>query len=367
MFLKNILSCFCFLITGLFCLPVNGQAQTNLVPNGGFEENNGIPTEIGQFRLAYPWITFAPGNQPADYFNRAAKERTGVPLNFIGTQEPKTGDAYGGFLLYLNSRQEYTEFIQVSLTEALKAGEEYYAEFYVSLAEDSEFAVDGIGMHFAVRPPLVMQGGYAQLQPQVSNPTKNIILDKKNWVKISGQFKARGGERFLTIGNFKTRPANTVKKVKTDRAEKEPYKYAYYYLDEVTVRPVRSELVIAEEYFGDLAKNQPIILKNIFFAVDKATLLAESLPELDRLFALLQNKPDLRIALAGHTDNTNTVAYNQKLSEDRAGAVKVYLVQKGISPDRLSTKGYGNTRPIADNTTEAGKSKNRRVEFQVIR
>jgi len=366
MFLKNNISWFCFLIACIFCFQINGQAQTNLVPNGGFEENNGIPTEIGQFRLAYPWITFAPGNQPADYFNRAAKERTGVPHNFIGTQEPKTGDAYGGFLLYLNSRQEYTEFIQVPLTEDLKAGAEYYAEFYVSLAEDSEFAVDGIGMHFAVSPPLLMQGGYTQLQPQVSNPTKNIILDKKNWVKISGQFKAQGGEQLLTIGNFKTRPLNTVKKVKTNRAEKEPYKYAYYYLDDVTVRPVHSQPLASEEYFGDLAENQPVVLRNVLFEVDKASLLPTSLPELDRLYALLQSKPDWRIALAGHTDNTNTTAYNQKLSEDRAEAIKVYLVQKGIAPARLITKGYGDTRPIADNTTEIGKSQNRRVEFQVI-
>jgi len=367
MSLKYNFSCFCFLFACFFCLKLNGQAPTNLVPNGGFEENNGIPTEIGQFGLAQPWITFAPGNQPADYFNRAAKERTGVPHNFIGTQEPKSGDAYGGFLLYLNSRQEYFEFIQVPLTAALKAGEEYYAEFYVSLAEDSEFAVDGIGMHFAVRPPLLMQGGYALVQPQVSNPTKNIILDKTNWIKISGQFKARGGERFLTIGNFKTRPANTVKKVKTNRSEKEPYKYAYYYLDEVTVKPVGTQPQITEEYFGNLATNQPVVLKNIFFAVDKATLLPESLPELDQLYALLQGKPDLRIALAGHTDNTNTATYNQKLSEDRAQAVKEYLVQKGIATNRLSTKGYGDTRPIADNKTEIGESQNRRVEFQAVR
>jgi len=367
MFLKNIISSFCFLLSCGISFQINGQTQNNLVPNPGFEENNGIPTEIGQFGLARPWITFAPGNQPADYFNRAAKARTGVPHNFIGTQEPKTGDAYGGFLLYLNSRQEYSEFVQVPLTAALKAGEDYYAEFYVSLAEDSEFAVDGIGMHFAIRPPLLMQGGYAQLQPQVSNPTKNIILDKTNWVKISGQFKAQGGEQLLTIGNFKTRPLNTVKKVKTDREEKEPYKYAYYYLDDVTVKPVRSQPVAPEEYFGDLAANQPIVLRNVLFEVDKASLLPTSLPELNRLYALLQSKPNWRIALAGHTDNTNTTTYNQKLSEDRAEAVKVYLVQKGISPDRLSAKGYGDTQPVADNATEMGKSQNRRVEFRVIR
>jgi OOP family OmpA-OmpF porin len=348
----------------LSLLPFSSAAQPTLVPNGGFEDYLLLPTEIGQFRRAFPWTTFAPGNQPADYFHRQAKPRTGVPDNFIGHQEPRAGDGYGGFLLYLNAKDEYTEFIQVPLMGALQAGEAYYAEMYVSLAEDSEFAVDGLGLYFSAQPPLLAQGHYARLQPQVSNPHKNILVDKQQWTKIAGTFTARGDERFLTIGNFTPRQQNSIKKVKTGRREKEPYKYAYYFFDDIRVSPVNPPPA-APGYFGPLAVNQAVVLKNIHFATDEATLLPASLPELDRLYEFLSHSPQRRIWLEGHTDNTHTAAYNQKLSENRALAVKDYLVAKGIAAARLQTRGFGSSRPVADNHTAAGQQQNRRVEFRL--
>lgn len=354
------------LLIRLSLLSFAGAAQTNLVPNAGFEDYLLLPTEIGQFRRAYPWTTFAPGNQPADYFHRQARPRTGIPLNFIGHQEPRAGDGYGGFLLYLNAKEEYTEFVQVALTQTLQAGQPYYAEVYVSLAEDSEFAVDGLGLYFSAQPPLLAQGHYARLQPQVSNPDKQVLLDKQQWIKIAGTFTARGDERYLTIGNFKPRQQNTIKKVKTDRREKEPYKYAYYYFDEVRVSPVNPPPAATAEYFGKLTPGQAVVLQNIHFAIDQATLLPASLQELDRLYELLARSPQLRIQLEGHTDNTHTPAYNQKLSEDRARAVEQYLVARGIAPARLQTRGYGSSRPVADNNTAAGQQLNRRVEFRIL-
>ena len=353
----------CVLSFSLLSLP--GAAQVNLVPNAGFEDHLLLPTEIGQFRRAYPWTTYAPGNQPADYFHRQARPRTGIPDNFIGRQEPQAGDGYGGFLLYLNAKHEYTEFIQVPLTGTLQAGQAYYAEIYVSLAEDSEYAVDGLGLYFSAKPPLLAQGHYARLQPQVSNPEKNILLDKQQWTKVAGTFTARGGERYLTIGNFKPRQQNAIKKVKTGRTEKEPYKYAYYFFDEVRVSPLNPP-AIANQYFGPLAPDQAVVLQHIQFEIDQATLLPASLPELDRLYGLLSHSPQIRIWLEGHTDNTHTDAYNQQLSENRARAVKEYLVAKGIDAARLQTRGFGSSRPVADNNTAAGQQQNRRVAFRII-
>jgi outer membrane protein OmpA-like peptidoglycan-associated protein len=347
-------------------LSFRSAAQANLVPNGGFEDYLLLPTEIGQFRRAFPWATFAPGNQPADYFHRQAKPRTGAPDNFIGRQEPRGGDGYGGFLLYLNSKDEYTEFIQVPLMGTLQAGEAYQVEMYVSLAEDSEYAVDGLGLYFSAQPPLLAQGHYARLQPQISNASKNILADKQQWMRVAGTFTAQGDERFLTIGNFKPRQQNTVRKVKTERREKEPYKYAYYFFDDIRVSPVKPAAAIPAEYFGPLAPNQAVALKNIHFALDEATLLPASLPELNRLYELLAQSPQLRIWLEGHTDNTHTAAYNQKLSEDRARAVQDYLVAKGIAASRLQTRGHGSSQPVAANNTEAGRQQNRRVEFRII-
>lgn len=366
---------FSFFLLGLLPQP---KAQPNLVPNPSFESNRGLPSEIGQFNLAHPWNTYAPGNQPADYFNRSSsRPRTAVPVNFIGTQEARSGDAYAGILLYINSKDEYTEFIQVQLTEPLEAGRTYYAEMHVSLADNSRFAIDGLGMYVGERAPLLAQGGYAGYTPQVWNPAKEIISEKNEWVKISGTFAAKGGERVLTIGNFWPRNKTAAKKVKSASKVRDPYDYAYYYVDDVRLvlaegglPPAEAPVVVQREeevaYFPKEKLDKPVVLQNVGFEVDKATLLPESVAELQQLHAFLQQNQHLIIFLTGHTDNTHTPAYNRQLSEARATAVKDWLVEQGISPNRLRTKGYGHTQPLADNSTEEGRQRNRRVEFSVL-
>jgi len=109
-----------------------------------------------------------------------------------------------------------------------------------------------------------------------------------------------------------------------------------------------------------------IILKNIFFDFDKATLRNESATELNRLVKMLNDVPRMTIEISGHTDNVGSDAYNKQLSEDRAKAVVEYLIEKGIEEDRLTFAGYGESQPIADNDTEEGRQVNRRTEFKVL-
>ncbi|HOY38741.1 MAG: OmpA family protein [Bacteroidales bacterium] len=109
-----------------------------------------------------------------------------------------------------------------------------------------------------------------------------------------------------------------------------------------------------------------IILKNIFFDYDKATIRPESENELTRLVTLLNAYPKMRIEIGGHTDSHGSLQYNTKLSSDRAKAVVDYLVSKGIDASRLEYKGYAFNEPIATNDTDEGRQQNRRVEFKVL-
>jgi outer membrane protein OmpA-like peptidoglycan-associated protein len=109
-----------------------------------------------------------------------------------------------------------------------------------------------------------------------------------------------------------------------------------------------------------------IILNNIFFDFNKATLRPESVAELDRMFRMMNDFPSLKIELSGHTDNVGSASYNQKLSESRAKSVVDYLIGKGIATTRLVYKGYGFSQPVADNKTEEGRQQNRRTEFKVL-
>lgn len=108
------------------------------------------------------------------------------------------------------------------------------------------------------------------------------------------------------------------------------------------------------------------ILKQVEFAFDSSNILPVSYPILDEVLRLLQVSPEITlVSIEGHTDNQGKVEYNQKLSEDRAAAVLAYLVKKGIAASRLTSLGYGMTKPLQSNDTEAGQQKNRRVEFKI--
>ncbi|MEL6140135.1 MAG: OmpA family protein, partial [Bacteroidota bacterium] len=117
----------------------------------------------------------------------------------------------------------------------------------------------------------------------------------------------------------------------------------------------------------NILPDAPIVLRNVLFASGSAKLLEVSFPELDRLANLLTSTPRLKIEIGGHTDDVGSDSDNQQLSEARAKAVYNYLLEKEISANRLSFVGYGESRPIADNTTSAGRTENRRTEFRIIK
>ncbi len=109
------------------------------------------------------------------------------------------------------------------------------------------------------------------------------------------------------------------------------------------------------------AAKEELVLEKVFFETNKATLTPESSETLDKVAASLLANPDVKLQVAGHTDNTGSAKYNLKLSDARANAVMNYLIAKGVSPSMLSSKGYGLTEPIADNKTAEGRAQNRRV------
>jgi outer membrane protein OmpA-like peptidoglycan-associated protein/Tol biopolymer transport system component len=115
-----------------------------------------------------------------------------------------------------------------------------------------------------------------------------------------------------------------------------------------------------------LHANATVILKNIFFDVNRYELKPESSTELDNIVELLKENPSLKIQINGHTDNVGKPVDNLKLSNNRANAVIQYLIAKGINANRLSSKGWGETQPLADNANEQGRAQNRRTEMKVV-
>ena len=137
-------------------------------------------------------------------------------------------------------------------------------------------------------------------------------------------------------------------------------------LDLTTMKGRYLELDDRDLSMVPLVKGNTATINNLFFDLGKATLKSESAPELKRILQVMSENKALVIEISGHTDNTGSDEINNKLSLERANAVKDYLLKGGIDTARIRTKGYGKTKPKADNATEEGRQINRRVEIEIL-
>lgn len=127
------------------------------------------------------------------------------------------------------------------------------------------------------------------------------------------------------------------------------------------VDPLAPETVEAPQ----LETDSLIVLGEVLFATNRSTLKSEQFAVLDSIVNFLIRNPALIVEISGHTDNTGKENYNIKLSTQRAAVVAEFLVDNGVNIDRVSPLGFGSSKPIAPNTTEEGRKKNRRVELLI--
>ena len=150
------------------------------------------------------------------------------------------------------------------------------------------------------------------------------------------------------------------------------------YLNPVVEKPVKKEEAKEEELKiekKETAKEEASPLKiednkfrldKVFFEIGESNLLAESYEQLNGLLKMLKDDPQMKIVVEGHTDNVGDPTQNKRLSLERAFNVREYLISKGIAGNRIQFKGYGDTKPVADNSSEEGRKMNRRVEFVIL-
>jgi len=222
----------------LISLVVFKSNAQNLVLNPSFE--NTIPCwifiNLGTWQMQCTNWYSASGGSP-DYFSETYDQMCyalPVPQSTAGYQYARTGIAYVGlapffttiFPSYVNRR----EYIGGILSDTLKQGHEYCISFYVSVADGMKYVIDGMGLYLSVDSAVDYTiNTNLSFIPQISNPSGNIIYDTLNWVQISGTYIANGGEKYLTIGNFKD-DANTMIDSTSSTANS-----AYYFIDDVSV------------------------------------------------------------------------------------------------------------------------------------
>jgi outer membrane protein OmpA-like peptidoglycan-associated protein len=283
-----------------------------------------------------------------------------------------------------------------------------------------------IGVHFGNRALDTHVPGDLYLKPQLNLelPDENRF----DWFELTGTYIAEGGEAFMTLGYFAATQSEELRRAedawkKPMEADKQEEDKSWLYLppdeqkkyikaqkkkarkskgkEEIPdfSKPESDPVIYPETgydpdvrffqvryYFDDfcllpdtgrgdcspatppekLEKGGTVLLKNVFFETDEAVLRDESLVQLKALKNLMDIHRSMVIEVRGYTDDRGEEDYNLELSERRAEAVTDWLRTEGVAPDRLSAKGFGEKHPIATNNSEAGRTKNRRVEFLIV-
>ncbi len=221
-----------YILSLCFCLKIQAQ---NIIPDYSFESDTACPFQPGQvYLLNSGWFEY----WSVDYFNSCDTSNSyGVPINRIGFQNTHSGNGYVvlyGYYSTVFSR----EYIEAPLSITLQAGHKYYVSFYVSLGDTMQYAIENLGAMFTdtiFDPYPAPSYNWHTGTPQVENPAGNILNDKINWTEIAGNFIAVGGEKYITIGNFK----NDAQTVKQNLGGTGSNNYgAYYYIDDVYVSDV---------------------------------------------------------------------------------------------------------------------------------
>lgn len=335
----------------------------NLIKNHEFNGAEKV-TYRAQIHKAEGWSNANGGS--VDLFHKGAcATSAGIPKNFMGEQASDA--SYAGFTAYYDDQRLsvvktvrnreitdvtgyglYSEYLQGELSTALTAGQTYIFTIDINLADKSGRAVRGLGVYFSKDKVENSNNRSLTLKPQVV--FEEYIDDKDNWITVSGSFIATGGEQYFVLGAFDG--TFEAKSVVTPKKENDN-KRAYYYVNGMSL----TKFPLSQDEIETLKRATEMI----FFNTGSAVIKSESHAELDKVADILKKHPKIEAMVEGHTDNTGGEDLNMRLSKERAKAVKDYLISKGVESNRLKSEGYGPTRPIADNGTEAGRAKNRRV------
>ncbi len=333
------------------------KKDKNLIPNPSFEIHK---SKSGDIKTAIPW----KGVGTVDYYSKADKRDVS---QYKGA---RTGVGYAG----LRFQSDYKEYMYVKLDGELEKGKVYHFKMYIRLLEANNVTVTvkQLGAYFSEEEFHV--GMEFNEEGLVDTTYNKGISGTLNSILIQGDYTSHGGEKYIIIGNFRTKMKDDfVKKNKWSLFE---FKEAYYYIDDLSltkkVEPVDSAALKNRIQYDitwipeSFESGQKFVIKNLQFEKGSAVILQGSYKSLDDFVKVLNDNPAMEIEIDGHTEKLNDETVEHQLSKDRAKAVVDYLKSKGVK-NLMGFKGLGSTQPVAPNDSEEYRSKNRRVEVVVLK
>ena len=376
-------------------------SQTNLVPNPTFSQVEKKIKAKGQINVATPWTS--PTLAPADlYVPKSKNYDISIPENSYGEEKPMEGEGYAGIVAYSYKNKVPRTYLQVQLTEQLEEGKEYCVKFHVSLADLSKYACNYLGIAVTNEAMTANNSDILKFDEYIKSRRLTIYEKQFYWTAVCGVYKAKGGEEYITIGNFEPEEKLTIKKVKRPRGFTKPQTYdAYYYIDNVsvtltdenskcdcdvipgmenaetvvrdfnsdknvnttTLKIINTDGTVANE--GDSDKGNSTTVEGnaedgidgmvIGFASKSYTMSKEATGKADKIVAFMKANTTAKITLTGYIDASESDV--DKLDGRRASTIYKYIVSKGVPKERIKRE-MGGDMAIDDKQ----KTKNMRVE-----
>lgn len=369
----------------ILALVPNCLVSQSLVQNPSFEALHSSFIYLGGIKPVNDW--FSPNSGTPDVFRPKSKSFFNNKVNRFGNQIPQDGVAYTNVIFDCGAGYEY---VCNTLTQNLISNHIYCISFYLSLMDKSHFIMNGVGADLSIVKPHVNRKEhdwtsgiglykYEYYKGQNVVLLDTLISDKENWVYCTLIYRAKGGEKYLTIGNFIPYEHASFYNVQYMRTLKSAtFGYSGYYIDNVSlveisdssecpcykVKPVNKPAFSWNE--DSVRAGKSIILKDVLFETGSSTLLDVSFPELDKAAAFMLDHPNYSAEIQGHTDNVGDSVSNMRLSESRAQSVVDYIASLGIDRSKLVAKGFGSTEPIVPNDNDENRKMNRRVAIVFI-
>tara|TARA_R110002072_G_scaffold302977_3_gene490604 strand:+ start:9150 stop:10343 length:1194 start_codon:yes stop_codon:yes gene_type:complete len=379
---------------GMLSVVSFGQEEAqNLVSNGSFEAIGKKPKRLGSIENATGWVS--PTGVRADLFTSSKMPDIDVPLNIYGKEVGKEGENYAGFYGFSYGNKLPRSYVMTKLDAPLKKGMRYCVKFYVSLAEASKYASNNLGAMLS-KKPFGSDSKVSIIEDasvQHFNNSQKIFTARYNWTEICGQFEAKGGEKFITIGNFDSNDDTKSTRMKKDpRVKTKQIIAAYYYLDDVQVKLLNdgescdcladegndaySTLIYQKVVTTDeeMTSKEKIELQQVFFAFGKSKLTLEGKTSLDFILKELEANPEAKLQIQGHNNAMEDSVgvendYYADMDNKRIGVVMKYLMSKGLPESRMIASSKGsemkNEEVEEGDDPELVMAKSRRVTFKV--
>ena len=379
---------------GMLSVVSFGQEEAqNLVSNGSFEAIGKKPKRLGSIENATGWVS--PTGVRADLFTSSKMPDIDVPLNIYGKEVGKEGENYAGFYGFSYGNKLPRSYVMTKLDAPLKKGMRYCVKFYVSLAEASKYASNNLGAMLS-KKPFGSDSKVSIIEDasvQHFNNSQKIFTARYNWTEICGQFEAKGGEKFITIGNFDSNDDTKSTRMKKDpRVKTKQIIAAYYYLDDVQVKLLNdgescdcladegndaySTLIYQKVVTTDeeMTSKEKIELQQVFFAFGKSKLTLEGKTSLDFILKELEANPEAKLQIQGHNNAMEDSVgvendYYADMDNKIIGVVMKYLMSKGLPESRMIASSKGsemkNEEVEEGDDPELVMAKSRRVTFKV--